>query len=239
MLSLFISDLHLDPSRPAATNAFLSFLEKNRGKGHLFILGDLFEAWIGDDDPNPHYAEVMSAMAEFSTSGCNSSVMHGNRDFLLGDLFCKKTGFTLVQDSTVLQLGSNPVLLLHGDTLCTEDSDYQAFRRLVRDPKWQADFLAQSLEERHKFAAQARTTSKTESSRKPEAIMDVSKQEVSKIMQARNVSWMIHGHTHRPKIHEWFENNTKFTRIVLGDWYERGSVLRFNDDKFDLQFFDF
>ncbi len=239
MTSLFISDLHLDPSRPDATNAFLKFLKHHGNTGrNLYILGDLFEVWIGDDDPDLHHAEVISAMANFTVAGNKGFIMRGNRDFLLGETFCNRTGFALLIDPTVLKLGGRPVLLMHGDTLCTDDVEYQAFRDLVRNPEWQSDFLEKPLEERRAFAAHARNESKAHSSRKSDVIMDVNQEAVSEVMKSNHVTWLIHGHTHRPHVHKWQENDEQMLRIVLGDWYEQGSVLEIETSQFDLKFFE-
>ena len=239
MTSLFISDLHLDPSRPDATNAFLKFLkQQGNTRAELYILGDLFEVWIGDDNPDPHHAKVISAMKDFTAGGNNGFIMRGNRDFLLGEAFCNRTGFVMLIDPTILELGGRPVLLMHGDTLCTDDVEYQTFRDLVRNPEWQSDFLGKSLEERHAFAAHARNESKVHSSRKSDVIMDVNQEAVSNVMKSNHVTWLIHGHTHRPYVHKWQENDEQMLRIVLGDWYEQGSVLEIETSQFDLKFFE-
>lgn len=232
MAILFISDLHLDPARPRITETFLGFLaQEAREAERLYILGDFFEAWIGDDDPDPHHARVVHALRELTASGVPVDLMHGNRDFLIGQGFAEQTGCRLISDPTTIELDGTPTLLMHGDTLCTDDLEYQQFRRMVRDPEWQRDFLARPLPERRAFAAQARGESKARTQSKAEAIMDVNQQTVERCMRDHNVTQLIHGHTHRPAIHRFSVNGCPMTRIVLGDWYEQKSVLRLNDGR--------
>lgn len=226
-LTLFISDLHLDPERPQITELFLEFLTgQAREAESLYILGDLFEAWIGDDDDSEHHQRVQDAMAEVSAAGVKTYFMHGNRDFLIGSRFAERTGFELLDDPTVVDLYGVPTLLLHGDTLCTGDVEYQRFRDQVRNLEWQEQFLAQSLEARKAFAAQARAESKAAQSGKAMDIMDASQQAVEAALLAYDVPRMIHGHTHRPDIHTFSLQGRTRQRIVLGDWYEQGSVLK-------------
>lgn len=225
--SLFISDLHLDPERPRITELFLDFMRDDaRQAAALYILGDLFEAWIGDDDPSEHHCQVQDAMAEVSAAGVDTFFMHGNRDFLIGHRFAERTGFRILDDPTVIDLYGVPTVLLHGDTLCTDDVDYQKIRRQLHDPQWQSQFLSQSLEARKAFAAQARADSKAAQSGKAMDIMDANQQAVESEFLAHDVNRMIHGHTHRPGVHTFpLEGRTR-QRIVLGDWYEQGSVLK-------------
>lgn len=224
--TLFISDLHLDPRRPAVTALFLDFLS---GPGHdcaaLYILGDLFEAWIGDDEDDPHALEVLAGLRTATARGLPVFVMHGNRDFLLGDGFVRQTGCRLLAEPALIDLGGERVLLLHGDTLCTDDHEYQQFRALVRDPAWQAQFLARPLAERRAMAAQMRETSRQRTGGKPAEIMDVNPETVVAAMRAHGVRTLIHGHTHRPAIHTFELDGQPARRIVLGDWYEQGSAL--------------
>jgi len=227
MATLFISDLHLDPSRPGITKLFLEFLRTDaRRAENLYILGDFFEAWIGDDDPDPHHGLVMSALKELTGHGLPVYFMHGNRDFLVGDAFAGKTGVNILPDPTVLDLYGRPTLLMHGDTLCTDDLDYQKVRTMFRDPAWQRSFLAKSLDERRAFAARARTESKVQTATKAEYIMDVNPGAVEKALREHGVTRLLHGHTHRPAVHRFQAGGREAQRIVLGDWYEHASCLR-------------
>lgn len=229
MATLFISDLHLDASRPAVTQLFLDFLAREAREAEaLYILGDFFEAWIGDDDPDPHHAQVMQALKQLTDSGIPVSLMHGNRDFLIGRQFATKTGVRLLQDPTALDLYGSATLLMHGDTLCTDDVEYQKVRRMFHDPAWQRAFLAKSIAERRAFAAQARTESRSRTATKPEHIMDVNQQAVAAVMAKHGVRRLIHGHTHRPAVHRFRSHGEAMERIVLGDWYEQRSCLRWD-----------
>jgi len=235
---LFISDLHLDASRPAISRLFLDFLAgEARQAAALYILGDLFEAWIGDDDPDPHHAECRNAMHALRDSGVAGYIMHGNRDFLIGETFCRDSGFALLPDPVVIDLLGQPTVLTHGDSMCIDDVDYQAFRRQVRDPQWQAQFLSQPLAARQAFARQARAESQSAQRGKSMEIMDVSAGEVANAFREHNVRLMIHGHTHRPGIHLYSVDGRTCQRIVLGDWYQQGSVLRVTADGLSLQSF--
>lgn len=230
--TLFVSDLHLDDSRPQATRAFLAFLAREaRHAAALYILGDLFEAWVGDDDTSEPGASVAGALAELSASGVPVYFMRGNRDFLLGEDYARRCGMRVLADPCVIDLQGEPVLLMHGDLLCTDDVAYQAFRRQVRDPAWQQSFLAQPLAARQAFAAQAREASRAHhdsvvATGQADEITDVSRESVEATFARFGVSRIIHGHTHRPAVHELWVDGRECTRIVLGDWYEQGSVLR-------------
>jgi len=229
MATLFVSDLHLDPERPAATELFGRFLEgEARNAGALYILGDLFEAWVGDDDPSTAGAFVADRLRALADSGVPVSFIRGNRDFLLGQEYAERAGMTILPDPAVVMLQGEPTLILHGDLMCTDDTAYQQFRAQTRDPRWQAEFLAQPLEARLEFAAKARAASKArygelQASGQSEAITDVTPTTVREWFKRYGVRRMIHGHTHRPAIHD---EGDRHTRIVLGDWYEQGSVLR-------------
>jgi UDP-2,3-diacylglucosamine hydrolase len=228
--TLFISDLHLDGSRPAVTKLFFSFLAgEARDADALYILGDLFEAWVGDDDDDAHHQAVLSRLQDL-TRHIPVAVMHGNRDFLLGERFEKTTGCRLMDEAEVVDLYGTPTLLLHGDQLCTDDTAYQQFRTMARDPGWQRMMLAKPLAERREIARQARDRSTIENAMKADAIMDVNADAVADAMRTHGVTRMIHGHTHRPAIHEFQLDGVPATRIVLGDWYDQGSVLRVHDD---------
>lgn len=227
--SLFISDLHLCSSRPAITRQFVDFLHAIAGKTDaLYILGDLFEYWAGDDDlDDPHHSDIMAAFSALQSVGTQVFFMHGNRDFLLGEGFAEKTGITLLSDPTLLTLYGKRVLLTHGDTLCTDDVAYQAFRQQVREPAWQSNFLAQPLAARKAQIEALRQRSEQEKSRKAESIMDVNAEAVSALLRQYDYpELLIHGHTHRPAKHAVQVDGHSCERWVLGDWYEQGSCLR-------------
>lgn len=234
--TLFISDLHLDAGRPQITQLFLDFLEtRASGSDALYILGDLFEAWIGDDDQSDMNQSVCQGLRQCAASGTPVFVMHGNRDFLLGERFAQQSNTTLLQDPTLIDLYGTPTLLMHGDLLCTDDTEYLSFREMVHDPQWQTGFLVKPLEQRHKIAVDMRTLSKEKTSDKAEAIMDVNQAAVIRTMTENQVPRLIHGHTHRPDIHELLASGEQVQRFVLGDWYEQGSVLECSPDGCDLQ----
>jgi UDP-2,3-diacylglucosamine hydrolase len=237
--TLFISDLHLDAARPEITGLFLTFLRTEAAQAQaLYILGDLFEAWVGDDDPDPEMARVQDGLAQLTRSGVPCYVMHGNRDFLLGRRFCSRTGARLLKDGSVIELHGHRVLLLHGDTLCTDDHDYQRLRRTLRNPFTRTLLRALSLKQRQRLAQKLRQGSKAHlsdlSARMPD-IMDVNNEAVTGAFRRHRVRWMIHGHTHRPAVHNVQVAGRTATRIVLGDWYEQGSVLRWDESGYALQ----
>ncbi|MDN5848709.1 MAG: UDP-2,3-diacylglucosamine diphosphatase [Nitrococcus sp.] len=222
---LFISDLHLDASRPEVIRLFIQFLQQTASQAQaLYILGDLFEAWIGDDALCTEDA-VLSALRALSAAGVAVYVMRGNRDFLLGEGFSEATGAALLEDLHRIELDGVPVLLLHGDTLCTDDIEYQRFRALVRDPRWQAEFLAKPPAQRLAYAARARQESAKHNSSLDVALLDVNPQSVHRILREQGGRHMIHGHTHRPAVHRFELDGAPAQRIVLGDWYEQGSYL--------------
>ena len=226
MSTLFISDLHLSGERESITKLFIDFLEKRASKADaLYILGDLFEVWPGDDMIQPDYEESITKMKQLADNGLPLYIMQGNRDFLMAEKFSEVSGATLIEDPTVIDLYGTPTLLMHGDTLCTDDVDYQKFRAMVRDPHWQNEFLAKSTEERLAMTAKYRNISKDAMSKKSMDIMDVNQGAVEKAMLEQEIHQLIHGHTHRPAIHDFVVNSEKMKRIVLGDWYEQGSVL--------------
>jgi UDP-2,3-diacylglucosamine hydrolase len=234
--TLFVSDLHLDPERPAVTGLFLAFLAGQAGQADaLYILGDLFEAWIGDDDNSPLNQAVCTGLKQCADAGTPVYVMHGNRDFLLGERFASQAGCTLLDDPSVIELYGTPTLLMHGDLLCTDDIEYMKFRETVRDDAWQADLLARSLEERRAMAREMREASHEQTAGKPEAIMDVNARTVTETMSRYRVRRLIHGHTHRPGVHELAVNGEPAQRIVLGDWYEQGSLLVCDSQQCRLQ----
>jgi UDP-2,3-diacylglucosamine hydrolase len=236
MATLFISDLHLSAERPDITALFIQFLNNDARQAEaLYILGDLFEAWLGDDMVLPEYADAIASMKALHDSGVQLFIMHGNRDFLLGETFTAMSGATLLDDPSIIDLYGKPTLLLHGDTLCTDDVAYQQFRAMVRNPVWQQELLARTPAERLALAKQYREMSQTETGNKAEDIMDVNQQAVEQVMRDKGIYHMIHGHTHRPAIHELAINNQAAQRIVLGDWYEQGSVLRCDENGCELQ----
>ncbi|HEX7915969.1 UDP-2,3-diacylglucosamine diphosphatase [Rudaea sp.] len=227
MTTLFISDLHLDPQRPHIVDLYTELLAgEARRANALYILGDLFESWIGDDDDAALAARVAEATRALRDSGVPVWFMHGNRDFLLGADYAARAGMTVLADPSVIELGGERVLLMHGDTLCTDDVEYLKFRALVRDPRWQAQFLAKPLAERRAFAAQARGESRKHTSAAKPEIMDVNQEAVAAAMRAHGVHKLIHGHTHRPATHHFDLDGRLAERVVLGDWYEQDSVVR-------------
>ena len=238
MTTLFISDLHLDPRQPEVARGLLAFLQQEAsGCDALYILGDLFEAWIGDDLEHPFTDQVKAALKQVSDAGCQLYFMHGNRDFLIGDQFAAQTGCRLLEDPTVVDLYGTPALLMHGDTLCTEDVDYLKLRTMVRDSQWQAQVLAKPIEERIQLAQNMRSESQQAMGEKSHDIMDVTPAEVVRVMEANSVQLLIHGHTHRPTVHDLTANEQPAQRIVLGDWHEYGWVLRVTPERQDLERF--
>jgi len=229
--TLLISDLHLDPARPAVTAALAEFLHQHIDCDALYILGDLFEAWIGDDDDAPLAAEVAALLRGFSAAGPDLYLMRGNRDFLLGGVFCAAAGARLLPDYALIDLYGTPTLLMHGDSLCTADADYMAFRATARDPAWQADLLARPLAERRALAAELRGRSRAANSIKSEDIMDVTPFEVERVMAEAGVRRLVHGHTHRPGRH----SGDYGERWVLGDWGERGWYIEATSDGFEIE----
>jgi UDP-2,3-diacylglucosamine hydrolase len=234
--TLFISDLHLDAVRPDITALFLKFLGTDARRAEkLYILGDFFEVWIGDDDPDPHHAQVMQALRQLTDAGLPVAFMRGNRDFIIGADFAARTGVRLLEDPMVVDLYDQPTLLMHGDTLCTDDVEYQAMRRMFHDPRWQQAMLAKPLEERRAFARSARAESKSRTAAKAEYIMDVNQGAVETVMRKHGVRRLIHGHTHRPAVHRFQSDGKAMERVVLGDWYEQLSCLRWESTGGRLQ----
>jgi len=224
--TLFISDLHLSGERENITTLFIDFLEKRASKADaLYILGDLFEVWPGDDIIQPDYRQSITSMKQLTDNGVPLYVMHGNRDFLMADQFSNISGATVIEDPTVIDLYGTATLLMHGDTLCTDDIEYQKFRAMVREPFWKKEFLAKSPEERLAMTASYRNISKEAMAQKSMDIMDVNQNAVEKAMSEHGVKQLIHGHTHRPAVHNFIVNKEDMKRIVLGDWYKQGSVL--------------
>ena len=236
MTALFISDLHLDSERPAGIRQFLHFVEQNAASASaLYILGDLFEAWIGDDDTHPENGPIIDALASLKLRGIPCFFMHGNRDFLVGKRFAAATGCQLMNEHEVVELEGTRILLTHGDLLCTDDKPYMALRATVRDPQWQRDFLAKPIEERRTIADNLRDRSQEAIAEKPPEIMDVNQQTVEATMNEYGVHVLLHGHTHRPGIHHFELDGAEATRIVLGAWYEQGSLVRWDLDGYRLE----
>lgn len=218
----FISDLHLEESRPDITGAFLRFMDSiKESASQLYILGDFFESWIGDDENTPLQAQIKNCLKQFSNSGKALFFMHGNRDFLIGEQFSKETGATILPDPSIIRLGGQNVLLMHGDSLCTADKGYIKFRAMIRNPDFLETFLKRPLEDRHTTARQLREMSQASNQHKTAEIMDVTPEEVVHQMEAHNVNIMIHGHTHRPMIHDLYVGGLPAKRYVLGDWNEK------------------
>ena len=232
-MHLFISDLHLSADRPEANERFFGFIEgKARGAEALYVLGDLFESWIGDDDIVERFNAVVAGFfAALARSGTSLHVMHGNRDLLIGERFCRETGAKLLADPTVVDIGGVPTLLMHGDTLCTDDLDYQAWRAQARDPAFQRMFLSKPLEERRAMSVMMREKSKEVIAGKPAEIMDVNAGAVRDAFHKHGVTRMIHGHTHRPRRHELEVDGQRCERWVLPDWYGRGGYLEIGGGK--------
>jgi UDP-2,3-diacylglucosamine hydrolase len=228
--TLFLSDLHLSPERPALVAAFRAFCAgPARGAAGVYVLGDLFDAWIGDDQlDEPLATDVAATLAEVTRAGVPIGVIAGNRDFLLGERFARASGATLLPEQVVVNVGGTPTLLLHGDELCTADIGYQRFRRFVHDPRWQRRYLALPYAWRRRIARWLRGRSRMATADKPEKIMDVEPQAVDAAFRAANVTRIIHGHTHRPARHHLVVDSRDCERWVLADWYEHGSYLEFD-----------
>jgi len=234
MKHCFISDLHLSEKTPELTQAFLRFLnESKEACTHFYILGDLFETWIGDDDNSPFNIQIKEALSEFTSNGPETFFIHGNRDFLIGESFSKDTGITILPDPFSFMVDEQKIVLSHGDFLCTDDVDYIAFRNEVRSKNWQTVFLSKSLDERLQIAASLRDDSKTATAEKSNEITDVNNEEVVDFISKHKPNLFIHGHTHRPNIHDISSSK----RIVLGDWGDFGWSLTLTGDGHNLEKF--
>jgi len=239
--SVFISDLHLLPGESDAQKLFMRFADDvASGADQLYILGDFLEVWWGDDDPAEGYQPLFDRLQKLATTD-NTDVflMHGNRDFMIGQALAERCGFTLIDDPCPFTLGKNNALLMHGDTLCTDDIEYQQFRKMVRDPLWQQEVMKKTLEERYQLAKQFRDDSKQSISNKAEDIMDVNNEEVERVFDEHDVDLIIHGHTHRPAIHDYTINGRDRKRVVLGDWHEHALYARFSDTSQSVELIDF
>jgi UDP-2,3-diacylglucosamine hydrolase len=235
MSRLFVSDVHLDAGSPEAIAQFLGFLRDHAARSQaLYILGDLFETWIGDDDPEPQKDRVRAGLRALTHTGVAVFILHGNRDFLIGREFCESTGCRLIADPIISEFDGERILLTHGDALCTDDHSYQELRSIVRTPTWQRKFLALPVTDRDMLANQARAGSKQHTSRTTPIIMDVNPEAVVAAFRATGVNRIIHGHTHRPAVHEMVVDGQTVQRIVLGAWYEQGSYLRYENGKYEL-----
>jgi len=228
--------LHIDASRGDITEQFLKFLKTEaNGAAALYILGDLFESWIGDDAPDAAQSAVIAGLHELTSSGVPCFVMHGNRDFLLAAEFARASGARLLPDPLIATLYGEPVLVMHGDALCTDDRAYQRLRATVRDAAWQRQFLALSIEARRALAGAARAGSQAHTAAMENTITDVNSDSVAAALRAAGTATLLHGHTHRPAIHALEVDGKPRTRIVLGDWYHQGSVLRWDHDGPELR----
>jgi UDP-2,3-diacylglucosamine hydrolase len=234
--TLFISDLHIDATRPAIVAQFLEFLQSEaKDAAALYILGDLFESWIGDDAPDAAQSAAIAGLRALSSRGVPCFVMHGNRDFLLSHRFSEMSGAQLLHDPVIITLYGEAVLVMHGDALCTDDHAYQRLRATVRDADWQRQFLALPIESRRALAGAARAGSQAHTAAMENAITDVNEQSVAMALRGAATSTLLHGHTHRPAIHALEVDGRPRTRIVLGDWYDQGSVLRWDRRGPELQ----
>ena len=226
MATLFASDLHLDSEAPWAIDAFIAFLEgPARSAEALYLLGDLFEVWVGDDDDNPDNARACDALKALTGSGIATFAIHGNRDFLLGEQFARRTGVKLLPDPVLVDLYGVPTLLSHGDAFCTEDTSYQQLRSIVRQPAWQRRFLSLPLATRRLLASAARAGSKAHTGRTIPTIMDANPEAVLRAFRATGARRLIHGHTHRPAVHLTVVDGVNAERVVLAPWYEAASCV--------------
>ncbi len=232
----FISDLHLTPADDALLVRFHTYLKQLNPGDSLFILGDLFEYWLGDDACE--YLEqnqVEQTLTELADQGISTSFMRGNRDFLIGKDFAERCGITLLDDEHLLQLDDRPILLMHGDSLCTDDRSHQIFRKMVRDQTWQDDFLSRPISIRDEMAKSVRYRSESGKTLKASAIMDVTQRAVDDVMRSHGVELLIHGHTHRPAIHQFsLPESMSVHRVVLGDWSQAPSFIRFDQHTLEL-----
>lgn len=232
--SLFISDLHLSEATAHIEQGLYRFLEQKGDVDRLFLLGDIFEAWVGDDDDSALATRFATAMKKIADRGTAIYFMRGNRDFLVGASYLLQFGASLLGDTSEVVVAGKPTLLMHGDLLCTDDVDYMAFRALAHNPEWQAEMLAKPLIERRELAKHLRTMSKEAASNKAEDIMDVNQDYVSQVIAEHHVARLIHGHTHRPGRHALLDAE----RVVLGDWNETGWYLLEQDETLELIEFD-
>ena len=228
----FISDLHLDKTRPEVNKYFINYLDNiNKDVTDLYILGDLFEYWVGDDDPMDGLNAIRASISQLGAK-INIWYMHGNRDFLISKKICSSLNMHFLEDPTVITKNGQRLLLLHGDTLCTDDNEYQKFRSLVRSDEWQKQMLSKSLKERLALAENLRKRSINANADKNESIMDANINEVDTLIESYKPNIIVHGHTHRPNIHKHNLNQEYIYRYVLGDWYDRFFILSLKNKKF-------
>ena len=235
MATYFISDLHLERIESPITNIFTAFLDDLNQNDSLYILGDLFESWIGDDNVSELSQYISDRLLMLSDRDISVAIMHGNRDFLIGEDFCKASSIKLINDPRIIEIDTKKVMLTHGDELCTDDSEYQAFRSVVRNPLWQKDFLNFPISKREKIAGEAKDASKDSKENKAMEIMDVNTDAVLKAFNDHDIEIMIHGHTHRPNIHKVSNDGKNLTRYVLGDWSKNSAIiLKWNEAEVEL-----
>ena len=235
MATYFISDLHLERIESPITNILTAFLDDLNQNDSLYILGDLFESWIGDDNVSELSQYISDRLLMLSERDISVAIMHGNRDFLIGEDFCKASSIKLINDPRIIEIDTKKVMLTHGDELCTDDSEYQAFRSVVRNPLWQKDFLNFPISKREKIAGEAKDASKDSKENKAMEIMDVNTDAVLKAFNDQNIEIMIHGHTHRPNIHKVSNEGKNLTRYVLGDWSKNSAIiLKWNEAEVEL-----
>ena len=235
MTTYFISDLHLERIESPITNIFTAFLDDLNQNDSLYILGDLFESWIGDDNVSELSQYISDRLLMLAERDISVAIMHGNRDFLIGEDFCKASSIELISDPRIIEIDTKKVMLTHGDELCTDDKEYQAFRSVVRNPLWQKDFLNFPISKREKIAGEAKDASKDSKESKAMEIMDVNTDAVLKAFNDHDIEIMIHGHTHRPNIHKVSNEGKNLTRYVLGDWSKNSAIiLKWNEAEVEL-----
>jgi len=239
MAIYFISDLHLEPTQKAITDGFLSFIGSLNDAEELYILGDFFEVWIGDDYSNEYIELINQALQQCAAKGTQIYFMHGNRDFLVGQAWCENAKCELLDESKLITLGDDSILLMHGDSLCTDDLEYMKARFLLRNEQFQAQLLSKPIPERLEFAKKIRSESKESQKGKSYEIMDVNQAAVDEALSSADCSIMIHGHTHRPDIHKWNFEGQDRTRYVLGDWGDKGWFMKWQaGEELKLESFD-
>jgi len=231
MAIYFISDLHLEPTQKAITDGFLSFIGSLNDAEELYILGDFFEVWIGDDYSNEYIELINQALQQCAAKGTKIYFMHGNRDFLVGEAWCENAQCELLEESKLITLGDDSILLMHGDSLCTDDLEYMKARFLLRNKQFQTQLLSKPIPERLEFAKKIRSESKESQKGKTYEIMDVNQDAVDEALSSADCSIMIHGHTHRPDIHKWNFEGQERTRYVLGDWGDKGWFIKWQAGK--------
>jgi len=229
MTTFFISDIHISEQYPEIGEQLIDFLENQAQQSDaLYILGDLFEYWLGDDDTNHEYKKIKSTLKLYTDKKIPTYLMHGNRDFLIGETFANETGITILPDPSIIDLYGEKILISHGDIFCTDDIEYQLSRESTRNPNWQKMILGKSLKERKKLAYEARKKSSKHTRQTKKILMDVNQNEINETFKKYGLNQIIHGHTHKPAIHNSMINGELYKRIVLGDWYDQGSVLKWD-----------